>query len=344
MGAYGTPVVVDTRPARQAGGCIAMLVVISVVGSLLIAGIALVGGFLPFLSLGDLGLGDIEEALGDAQETVADVTNQYPRQVLEFGGAGTGRGFFEDARHIGVDGDGTIYAADYGGGRVQVFDAAGEFQTQFNLGNDIYLTGMAVDRDGRLYVVYGSELYEVDGETGEEVRHIEIDEGWGFEDVVALPDGGLAATWYKNRDDLVILDSEGEVVAIVPEAISSITGEVAVTMKLTVDNDGNILVLNTNSEMIFKFSPEGEYLNSFGGDGDAPGQLSASGDLVVDNQGQIYVSDIRGIQVFDSTGRFIEKVKPSEVAYVYGMAVDDENFLYVVSDNHVRKYQLAADE
>jgi outer membrane protein assembly factor BamB len=134
-------------------------------------------------------------------------------------------------------GDGNIYAADYGGGRVQVFDAAGEFVTDWTVeGDSIYLTGMAVARDGTLYLVYGSELYHVDGQTGEELEHIEWDEGWGFEDVVVLPDGGLAATWYKTRDDLVIFDADGQVVAEVHEAISSITGSSAVTMKITVDN------------------------------------------------------------------------------------------------------------
>ena len=205
-------------------------------------------------------------------DKIAEVTNQYPREVLSVGGEGTGRGRFTDARHVGVDGAGNIYAADYGGGRVQVFDAAGEFVTQWTVeGDSIYLTGMAVARDGTLYLVYGSELYHVDGQTGAELEHSEWAEGWGFEDVVALPDGGLAATWYKNRDDIVIFDENGEVVADVQEAISSITGSSAVTMKITVDNDGNLLVLNHDSSMVFKFSPDGEYLNSFGGDGEGQG-------------------------------------------------------------------------
>ncbi len=337
-GMYGAPAI-DTRPARQAGGCIAVFVVLSIVGTLLIAGVALAAGFLPFINLNDLGLGGLGER-------VAEITNQYPRLVLTIGGEGTGKGRFTDARHVGVDGDGNIYAADYGGGRVQVFDETGKFITQWTVGDgdNVYLTGMAVAEDGTLYLVYGSELYHVDGQTGEELEHLEWSEGWGFEDVVALPGGGVAATWYKNRDDLVIFDADGAVVKDVQAAVSSITGDVAVTMKITLDNDGNLLVLNTNSEMVFKFSPEGVYLNSFGGEGDQPGQLQASGDLVVDATGQIYVSDIFAVQVFDSSGRFIKKINPAEAAYVYGFAVDAQNFLYVASNNHIYKYQLAADE
>ncbi|MCC7361692.1 MAG: hypothetical protein IT317_19565 [Anaerolineales bacterium] len=332
---YPAPVV-DTRPARQAGGCIAMIVVISVVGSLLIAGLAVFAGFLPFLNLKDLGLGDVGEK-------IAEVTNQYPREVLSIGGEGTGRGRFTDARHVGVDGEGNIYAADYGGGRVQVFDASGEFVTQWTIeGDSVYLTGMAVAEDGSLYLVYGSDLYHLDGQTGETIEQLDWDEGWGFEDAVALPGGGVAATWYKNRDDLVIFDADGQVVADVQEAISSITGKSAVTMKLALDNAGNLLVLNTDSEMVFKFSPDGEYLNSFGGDGDGQGQFRAAGDIVVDNTGLIYVSDINGVQVFDDTGRYVSKFDPP--FYAYGLAVDEDNFLYIAGNNHITKYVLAPNE
>ncbi len=335
----GAPVI-DTRPARQAGGCMAMVVVIAVVGGLLIAGLTMFASFLPFLNLNqtlkDLGLGDV----GDK---IAEVTNQYPREVLSVGGEGTGRGRFTDARHVGVDGDGNIYASDYDGGRVQVFDPTGEFVTQWTVeGDSIYLTGMAVARDGTLYLVYGNELYHVDGQTGETLEQIEWAEGWGFEDVVALPDGGFAATWYKNRDDVVIFDESGEVVADIQEAISSITGSSAVTMKITVDNDGNLLVLNTDSEMVFKFSAEGEYLNSFGGDGDGQGQFRAAGDIAVDNTGQIWVSDIGGVQVFDASGRYVSRFSPG--FYAYGMAVDDANFLYVAGNNHITKYQIEPSE
>lgn len=348
-GAYGAPVVIDTRPARQAGGCISMIVVMSIVGSLLIAGLAVFAGFLPFFNMGnilnDVGLGDVLEdvGLGDVQDTIAEVTNSYPLEVLEMGGEGTGRGRFTDARHVGVDADGNIYAADYGGGRVQVFDAAGEFVTQWTIeGDDVYLTGMDVARDGTLYLVYGSELYHVDGQTGEELAHIEYVEGWGFRDVVALPDGGFATAWYKSNDALIIFDEDGEVVADVREPVSSITGESAVSFKIAVDTAGNILLFNTDSAMIFKFSPDGEYLNSFGGEGEGQGQFRAGGDLVVDNTGQIWVSDIGGVQVFDETGRYVTRFDPP--FYAYGLAVDDENFLYVAGNNQITKYQLAADE
>jgi LSD1 subclass zinc finger protein len=335
---YGAPVI-DTRPARQAGGCIAMIVVLSVVGTLAITGLALFAGFMPFFNFNSI-LRDV--GLGDVGDKIAEVTNAYPRDVLSLGGEGTGRGLFTDARHVGVDGEGNIYAADYGAARVQVFDAAGDFVTQWTAGaEDSYLTGMAVGRDGTVYLVMGSDLYRYDGQTGDEIDKIEYVDGWGFRDVVALADGAFAATWYKSRDGVIIFDSDGETVVDLQEPISSVTGKSAVSMAIATDNDGNLLVLNGDSERVFIFGPDGTYLNSFGGEGEGEGQFRAPGDIIVDNAGQIYVSDIGGVQVFDASGRYVSRFDPP--FYVYGMAVDDENFLYVAGNNHITKYQLAAD-
>jgi DNA-binding beta-propeller fold protein YncE len=342
-GSYtGTPVVIRSGGGNRLAGCIIALVVLSVVGSLAIGLLASVGGLLPLLAIP--GLTDILP--DDVQEVVADVTNQYPRVELRFGGTGTGSGVFTDARHVGVDGDGNIYVAEYTGGRVQVFGPDGRYVTQWTpeSENDIYLTGFAVGHAGDVYLVYGSDLFQFDGQTGDLIQQLEYPDDWGFSDVAALPGGGVAATWYKNRDDLIVYDEDGEVAFAVQEAISGITGDLEPTVNVAVDGRGDIFLAGSFAEAIFHYSADGEYQNRFGGAGDEAGQFRAIGDLAIDQQGRIYVSDIRGIQVFDNDGRFVETIDPPEVSYVYGMAFDTLNRLYVVSNDTVFKFQLAADE
>jgi DNA-binding beta-propeller fold protein YncE len=297
---------------------------------------------LPFLAIP--GMGDLDDLIPGLGDTVAEVTNQYPRVVLEFGGQGTGVGMFSDARHVGVDASGNIYVADYSGGRVQVFDAQGEFKTQWEVGDgdDVYVTGMAVTRDGSVYLVYGSDLFKHDGESGDLISQVDYVDGWGFGDVAALPDGGAVAAWYKNRDDIIVFDSDGETVSALQEAISGVTGDTEVTIRVAVDGLGNIYALGQLAEAVFHFSPEGDYLNRFASGGDEQGQLRAPGAIAVDNQSRVYVSDIKGIQVFASDGRYLSTIKPA--AYGYGLAFDDDNFLYVVSNNKVYKYQLEPEE
>ena len=66
------------------------------------------------------------------------------------------------------------------------------------------------------------------------------------------------------------------------------------------------------------------------------------GDVAVDNQGRLYVADLSGIQVFEADGRYLSTIRTP--AYPYGLAFDQDNRLYVVSNNRVYKYQLTADE
>jgi hypothetical protein len=48
------------------------------------------------------------------------------------------------------------------------------------------------------------------------------------------------------------------------------------------------------------------------------------------------------VQVFDAGGRYVSRFDPP--FYAYGLAVDDENFLYVAGNNRITKYQLEADK
>jgi DNA-binding beta-propeller fold protein YncE len=322
-----------------------MLIVLAVFGTVAIAVLGGLAGILPFLAIP--GLGDLNRVIPGLGDTVAEVTNTYPRVVLEFGGQGSGAGMFSDARHVGVDAGGAIYVADYSGGRVQVFDAQGQFQTQWVVGdgdNDVYITGMAVARDGGVYLAYGSELFHHDGGTGELLEQVEYVDGWGFGDVATLADGGLVAAWYKNRDDIIVFDRNGQAVTVMQEAISGVTGDTEVTIRVAADGLGNIFALGQLSEAIFHFSPQGDYINRIGSGGDEAGQFRAAGDIAVDNQSRIYVSDISGIQVFASDGRYLSTISTPTRAYAYGLAFDDDNYLYVVSNNTVYKYQLEADE
>jgi streptogramin lyase len=332
-GAYtGAPVVVRSGGGSPLAGCIITLVVLSIIGTVAIAAFGVLGGLAPLLAIP--GIGDV----------IGRVTNQYPRVVLEFGGAGTGAGYFTDARHVGVDAAGNIYVGEYTGGRVQVFNPEGAFQAQWipPADRDIYLSGLAVDRDGDVYLVYGSELFRFDGLTGEEVQHYDYTDGWGFTDVAVLPNGGVVAGWYKNRDDLIFYDRNGDETLAVQNIISTVTGKSASSPRVAVNGRGEVYMTATFDDAVFRFSADGRYQNRFGsGSGD---EFRLLGDIAIDNQGRVYVADLSGIQVFEADGRYLSTIQTPTRAYAYGLAIDQHNNLYVVSNDRVYKYQLAADE
>jgi DNA-binding beta-propeller fold protein YncE len=267
-----------------------------------------------------------------------DPANSFAHEVLSFGSEGIGPGMMKDARSIAVDGQGRIYVGEYQGGRLQVFDATGKFITQWMVNPKMPLRGLAADRKGTVYVVQSGMITRYEGETGKSLGELQYSEGWGFDDAVTTPDGGLLCAWYKNRDDIVRFDAAGNVVRTIRAAISTAADEAELNTRVATDGLGNVYALGSFRNGVFKFSPEGKFLTRFGDSGDQPGQFRAPGAIAVDGQGRVYVSDIKGIQVFDSNGRYIAAFKPDGITS--GMVFNDKNELFVAGRTKVTKFKL----
>jgi DNA-binding beta-propeller fold protein YncE len=267
-----------------------------------------------------------------------DPANAFANEVLKFGSEGIGPGMMKDARSIAVDGKGNIYVAEYIGGRVQVFDGEGKFITQWSVDRKMPLRALAADRKGTVYVVQSGMINRYEGETGKSLGEIPYSEGWGFDDAVVTADGGLLCAWYKNRDDIVRFDAQEQVVRTIRAAVSTAADESELNTRVAMDGLGNIYALGSFRNGVFKFSPDGKFLNRFGDSGNQPGQFQAPAAIAVDGKGRIFVSDIKGVQVFDSNGRYITAFKPE--GPVSGMVFNDRNELFIAARNKVMKFAL----
>jgi hypothetical protein len=272
-----------------------------------------------------------------AKEPVAGLTTV----LLRFGTEGIGPGMFTDARSIALDGSGNIYVGDYTGGRIQVFDASGKFITQWSVDPKMPLRGLAADRKGNVYVVQSGNVLRYQGSNGKQLGGLQYSAGWGFDDVATTADGGLVCGWYKNRDDIVRFDADGQVVRAIKGAISSASGDSELETRVAVDGLGNICALGTFNNAVFKFGPDGKFVNRFGGQGDQPGQLRAPSAIAVDGRGRVFVSDIKGIQIFDADGRYINVLKTDGPAS--RMVFSDKNELFVAARTHVIKLSPLSD-
>jgi ribosomal protein L7/L12/streptogramin lyase len=262
--------------------------------------------------------------------------------TMEFGEAGTGPGYFTDARFVSVDNNGHIFVGEFDGGRIQVFDEQGNYLTQWKATGeeqgDIYLSGMAADRNSLVYTVVGSELYVYEGMSGNLLGQLEHPEGWGFDDVTFAPDGSIVGTWYKNRDDLIRFDSNGQVDLLVEHAISNITNDSELDMHVAVDGTGNIYTLAYFNESVFVFAPDGRYISRFGSMGNEEGQFTSPRSIAVDNLGKIYIADFAGVMIYASDGRYLDTLPVNGA--VMGITFDDRNNLYLVADEQVLRYTL----
>ena len=259
--------------------------------------------------------------------------------TLKFGSEGIGPGMFTDARSIALDGAGNIYVGEYSGGRIQLFDSNGKFVTQWIANAKMPLRGLAADRKGNVYVVQSGTIQKFEGLSGRPLGELSYGEGWGFDDIVATPDGGLIAAWYKNRDDIVRFDPGGSAVRTIKAAISSITERSELDTRIAEDGLGNIYALGRFNNAVFKFGRDGKYINKFGSAGDKAGQLQAPVAIAVDGKGRVFVADMKGIQMFDSDGRYLNVFKPDN-GHASGMIFNDKGELFIVDRTKVVKMSL----
>jgi tripartite motif-containing protein 71 len=265
------------------------------------------------------------------------------------GAEGVGPNFFTDARSVGVDGAGNIYVGDYEeGARVQVFDASGAFVRQWSMSGDDYLVSLAVDQNGIVYAVQGTDIVRYDGATGTLLGQLSYSGG-----PPGTPDLSL---FYP---DVVGVTAENEVVAVSGEAIVRFNTQGAVEMaevealaavvdgipspsSVAVDGAGNIYIVDSFQYEVYKFSPQGVFLDRFSSEGEGPGKLATGPDgVAVDGRGRIYVSEFfEGIEVFDAAGLSLGVI-PVE-GYVFGLAVTLQNELVLIDRNAFKllKYSI----
>lgn len=278
---------------------------------------------------------DVVEHVVDRVTRHTGVTSGSGRETDPgFGGRGTGPGLFTDACCIAIDAQGHIFVGERETGRIQVFDTGGTYLSQWTFGSpdDRWLGSLAVSRDGRAYIVSGSDLFVYDGMTGDSLGMLDHPDGWGFDDVTACPDGSVLASWYKNRDDIIRFEPDGTVDLLIREAISGQSGDSELSTQVAVDGLGNIFAYGEFNGSIFLFSPDGRFQTRFGSEGDRPGQFTWLSCIAADDQGNLWVSDSGRLMVFDGTGLYLDSFDP-------GVSIDD----MVIGDGNVL-YGLTTDE
>ncbi len=316
------------KTAAKVTGGIGCLVSLLVVGFLVV-----LGGILYFsLSAGSSSTAGLQpqELFETAapQLSLSTPTPAGPQASLSFGEEGIGPGLLDDPRSVGVDGEGNIVVANYSDGRVQRFDANGNFLNLWDMGDKTPLGALAAARDGEVFVAYGSDIHRFEGASGKALGLLPNPGNRFYDDVQVTADGGLVVL--ADSETILRMDREGQVLWTVEDAVSSISGDSELAARLAVDGLGNIYVLGRFNNAVFKFSPEGKFINRFGGEGEEPGQFRAPYALAVDGRGQVYVTDIKGIQVFDGDGRYMRTLDVEGVAM--GLSFAPNGALVVVTN------------
>ena len=291
--------------------------------------------------------------------TVASVTpTPSPTPItnlLEFGGTGTGDGLFKDANTITVDKQGRIYVGD-DTLRVQEFDEKGQFLRVIQVPSETkhYDRARTIDKiaagdNGKLYVAVGGTILIYNENSTEPDNTLHAAPSY-LQDFALRSDGGLVVIENDDKiETLVIISKANKILKHISGFVTN-TADAALdppetalsAIRLAVDGAGNIysvyafgdlggysLSYNREELLIFRFTPEGKYVNKFV-------ESMQSCGIEVDNQSRIYVSEGSEVDVYTNTGQPAGSIHGG-LSGIKAFALDKNNNVYVVEKDKVVK-------
>jgi len=247
---------------------------------------------------------------------------------------------------VGVDSKGLIYAGDQGVGAVFIFDAEKKDHVelighgrQANFGR---IVGLALDDDDRLFVA-DAQLHHV---LEFNVQHRQ-EAAFGGE--VLVRPGGVAID--RENRFLYVADTGNDVVDVFDADSFKLLRQIGKPSRkheqtdpgtfslpegVAVDKDGNVYVTDTFNDRVEIFDADGEFISTFGKNGDGPADLERPKGIAVDCDGHIWVVDAaqNRVKVFNQQGRLLiyfggQGYYPGQFMGPWGIAIDPSNRVIV---------------
>jgi sugar lactone lactonase YvrE len=282
---------------------------------------------------------------------------------------------------MAIDRQDSLYIADRGASVIRKFDRDGNAVASLtphcdnNSNTTATLFGVAVDASGNLYLADGNESRickfddngklivawdNISNRQGvlESPVHTAVDN----EENVYISDGGSGRiSKYRQippptlpPPDATPLTNDLKPVTT-PEVIWTISNNpdpLNAPTSVTLDQQGNLYVVDTNNARILKYDHDGKFLTQWGSRGQADGQFSFASlgtslyaSVAVDHEGNVYVTDNdnQRIQKFDGTGHFLLKwgssgIGAGQFVSPGGLAVDSQGNV-LVADAVVARIQ-----
>jgi DNA-binding beta-propeller fold protein YncE len=211
---------------------------------------------------------------------------------------------------LAMDDDDHLYVSDGGLGHVLVYDANHKLLGGFGSGTLKNPNGLAIDSENRLLYVADTDLDQVvvfDADTFQLVRKM--------------------GTTGKNH------------------TLTGV-GDFAKPTNVAVDKDGNLYVSDTFNDRIQVFDADGNFIRTFGKNGDAPGEFARPKGVAIDCDGHVWVVDamLNRIQVLTPEGVPLMTMgqfglAPGSFRDPSGIAIDKKNRVFT-SEQFTARVQM----
>jgi sugar lactone lactonase YvrE len=218
---------------------------------------------------------------------------------------------------VDIDRDGTsIWVAERCGANscagkmdppILKFDQSGTLVKSFGGGMFVFPHGIAVDKDGNIWVTDGQGR-----------------DGKGHQVFKFSPDGEVLMTLGKAgvAGDGPDTFNQPDDVAIAPD------GDIFVS-------DGHTPAMG--NARVMKFTKDGKFITQWGKHGSGPGEFEVPHALAFDSRGRLFVGDRANnrIQIFDQDGNFIDQWK--QFSRPSGVYIDNHDVIYVTDSESTDK-------
>ncbi|MFY9741035.1 MAG: SMP-30/gluconolactonase/LRE family protein [Candidatus Sulfotelmatobacter sp.] len=275
---------------------------------------------------------------------------------------------------LAVDSKGMLYVADTKVGAVFIFDPENKDTGFIKHGVDAKfgrIFGLAIDDADRLFVSDGeynhilvfNKEHKLEGQFGDGVLNdpagMAIDEENRF---LYVANTGTDQILVYDADTFKLLRKIGTA----GKAHTLTTpGDFSKPTNVAVDKDGNLYVSDTMNDRVEEFDADGQFIRTFGKNGDGPGEFTRPKGIAVDCDGHVWVADanMNRIQIFTPEGdlRLIFGGfgwLPGEFEALTGITIDKKNrvftseqflgrvqmFRYITNDEAQKEYDKRAAE
>jgi DNA-binding beta-propeller fold protein YncE len=261
---------------------------------------------------------------------------------------------------IAVDSKGNLYVADQKVGVVFIFNT--ETRDVDMIKNSVHahfvrIIGLAMDDNDRLFVsdpgLRHVLVFNKDHKAEDVITEGMVDPGGLAVDtqnrLLYVADIGLDQILVYDADTLKLLRKMGTT-GHKHELTSP--GDFSKPAGVAVDAEGNLYVADTYNNRIEIFDADGQFVSTFGKNGDGPGYFSRPKGVAIDGDGHIWVADGMQdrVQVFDKTGQLLisfggHGLLPGQFQGLVGIAIDKKNRVFTteIFPGRAQQFQYVSD-
>ena len=282
----------------------------------------------------------------------ADGDSTEAAATTPVGTTGTGPGQMQKPMGVAVDAAGNVFVVDRENNRVEKFDSAGNFLSQFGTtgsgdGQFSDPRGITITASGNIWVAEtGNKRLQEFNSKGEFIRKFGYAGGVlgvnKFVEPYGVSAGPSETLWVTDigSHNVYRFKEDGTYLGLVSNL------PLGTTMKtptgVDVDAFGNAWVAEQSTNKVYEFDSSGKYFFSFGATGTADGQMQAPNGVAIASSGNILVADVNNnrIQEFKPDGSFLRKFGSlgtgnAQLTEARGVATGPGNTLYVADlGNH----------